>query len=91
MKLSEYLESQKITITEMAGLCGLSFHQLYNLKVGRGNPSIQSALVVEHFTKGKITPKDLISEELKNKIYNRAVHQNKKSVHTEVVTKAKEN
>lgn len=78
MKLTEYLETAGITITEMAGKCGISFHQLYNLKRGRGNPSIGSALAIEHYTQGKVSPKDLISEELKDQIYNRKKHKAKK-------------
>lgn len=67
MKLTEYLEQSGISITKMAAMCNSSFHQLYNLKRG-GNPSIKLACAIEHFTKGKVTPWDFLSEADKDQI-----------------------
>jgi len=67
MKLTEFLEQSGISITAMAAQCNSSFHQLYNLKRG-GNPSVKLACAIEHFTQGKVTPWDFLSEVDKEKI-----------------------
>ena len=67
MTLQEYIEQRGISITKLAIEFGIGFHQLYRLTRG-SKPSIETAVLIEKKTKGRVKPKDFlrqISEEEK--------------------------
>ncbi len=71
MKFNEYLEETGISITKMAYRCGVTFHRIYHIKNGK-IPTLKTACIIDKYTKGKVSPKDLLSEDLRKEIYGEA-------------------
>ena len=77
MKIREYIDETGIPITRFADRCGLSFHQVYHILNG-GVPTLRTAMAIEHYTKGQVSPKEMLSGKMFEEIYG-AQEQNHKS------------
>ena len=67
MKLPEYLEINRLTITALAAQCKLDYFQVYRVVQGK-LPPFKNAYQIVHATKGHIGYEDLIPEKVKTDI-----------------------
>lgn len=68
MKISEYQKLTNLSLTTLSHLCDIAFHKMYRLSRG-GSCTLATALKIEKKTKGKIRPKDLLSDKEFEEIY----------------------
>lgn len=67
MKLNEYIEERGIPKSRLAQRCGITYSQLNHTL--RGHPTLTIALKIERYTKGEVTPRDLLDECIRKEIY----------------------
>jgi DNA-binding Xre family transcriptional regulator len=60
MKLKEWLNKKKISITQLAYYTGLTYHQVHFIAKGK-TPPLPTAFIIEKFTNKEVTIQDLIS------------------------------
>lgn len=63
MRLEDYIEETGIPIARLADRCDLSFHQVYHILQG-GCPTLRTAIVICGYTKGRVSPKELLPKEV---------------------------
>lgn len=70
MKLKEFMEETGICQARLALRCGLSSHQVYHVLLGKV-PTLKTAMTIENYTKGKVNPRDMLSDEMFEAVYNK--------------------
>lgn len=65
MKLQEFLEETGIPISKFSQRSGVSYGKLRHIKMGK-MPTLETALLIEKQTGGKVTPQELYEETKEN-------------------------
>lgn len=65
MTLQEFLDSRDLSLTDFAGLSGLSLSYLSRLRSGQLKPSRSAIVHIHRVTNGQVTFEDLVGDELK--------------------------
>jgi predicted transcriptional regulator len=65
MKLHDFLEETGMPLSKFAHRSGVTYAKLRHIKLGK-MPTLETALLIEKQTGGKVTPKDLYEETKEN-------------------------
>lgn len=60
MKLQDYLERERIPISQLAKFLDVHPNHLYMIKTGKRHPGYQLAKAIQEFTNGEVTVDELV-------------------------------